>query len=183
MIRHGSRIIFVYIISNVLENLYQYCYDIKSNKLHDCDELDLKILAELYTDSSISIPILSKKLGVHSSISYSRIKKLTNTGIIEKFTIDVNESKLGLAVKAHIGIKRDSIHKELIHSQLLKIPETVSLCEITGRFDILLCVNTTNLKNLHTLVIDKIGKIHGISNTETFVELQKTHNDKLFTKI
>ena len=150
--------------------------------MHNCDELDLKILSELDSNSSISVPILSKKLGVHSSISYNRIKKLTNTGIIEKFTIDVNESKLGLAVKAHIGIKRDSIHKELIHNQLLKIPEIVSLCEVTGRFDILLYIHTTNLKNLHALVINKIGKIHGISNTETFVELQKTQNNKRFIR-
>jgi Lrp/AsnC family transcriptional regulator for asnA, asnC and gidA len=37
-----------------------------------------------------------------------------------------------------------------------------------------------NLETLHTVVIEKIGKIEGIQNTETFVELQKTDKDPLY---
>ena len=38
-------------------------------------------------------------------------------------------------------------------------------------------VYANNLESLHTAVIEKIGKIDGINNTETFVELQKTDKD------
>ena len=33
---------------------------------------------------------------------------------------------------------------------------------------------------LHSVVIEKIGKIPGIQNTETFVELQKTDKDPVY---
>ena len=37
-----------------------------------------------------------------------------------------------------------------------------------------------NLESLHTVVIEKIGKIEGIQNTETFVELQRTDKDPVY---
>ena len=62
----------------------------------------------------------------------------------------------------------------------MDIPEVVSISEITGRFDIMIQVYTQNLESLHTIVIEKIGKIDGIQNTETFVELQKTDKDLVY---
>jgi len=46
--------------------------------MHHFDDLDLQLLSELKKDSSISVPILSKKLGTNSSVIYSRIKRLIN---------------------------------------------------------------------------------------------------------
>ena len=37
-----------------------------------------------------------------------------------------------------------------------------------------------SLESLHTVVIEKIGKIDGIQNTETFVELQRTNKDPVY---
>ena len=43
-----------------------------------------------------------------------------------------------------------------------------------------LSIYARDLEALHTVVIEKIGKIDGIQNTETFVELQKTDKDLTF---
>ena len=135
------------------------------------DELDMKILFELTKNGNISVPILSKKLGINASVLYSRIKRLVRKKLIKKFTIEIDESLLGINVKTSVGINRDPKLKEQIHKKLLEIPETVYLYEVTGRFDIILRIFTKDL------VMDKIGKIDGIQNTETFVELQKTDKD------
>ena len=55
------------------------------------------------------------------------------------------------------------------------------IAEVTGRFDILVTVRAKNLEELHTIAIEKIGKIEGIQNTETFVELQRTDKDPVYT--
>ena len=141
------------------------------------DELDMKILFELTKNGNISVPILSKKLGINASVLYSRIKRLVRKKLIKKFTIEIDESLLGINVKTSVGINRDPKLKEQIHKKLLEIVEVVSLYEVTGRFDIILRVYTKDLENLHSVVMDKIGKIDGIQNTETFVELQKTAKD------
>ncbi|MCH7966683.1 MAG: Lrp/AsnC family transcriptional regulator [Thaumarchaeota archaeon] len=140
----------------------------------------MKLLFELTKDSSISVPILSKKLEINASVLYSRIKRLQKKKLIKKFTIKIDDSLLGICVKATVGINRDPKLKDAIHKQFMEIPEVVSISEITGRFDILIQVYAKNLEALHTVVIEKIGKIEGIQNTETFVELQKTDKDPVY---
>ena len=148
--------------------------------LEKFDELDMKILFELTKNGNISVPILSKKLGINASVLYSRIKRLVRKELIKKFTIEINESLLGINVKTSVGINRDPKLKEEIHKKLLEIAEVVSLYEVTGRFDIILRVYTKDLEDLHSVVMDKIGNIDGIQNTETFVELQKTDKDPAY---
>lgn len=140
----------------------------------------MKLLYELAKDSSISVPNLSKKLGINASVLYSRIKRLLKKKLIKKFTIVIDDSILGIGVKATVGINRDPKLKDSIHKQLMETAEVVSISEITGRFDILIRVYAENLEELHTVVIEKIGKIDGIQNTETFVELQKTDKDPAY---
>ena len=144
------------------------------------DELDVKLLFELVKDGNISIPVLSKKLGTNASVLYSRIKRLVRKKLIKKFTIEIDESLLGIGVKTSVGINRDPKLKEQIHKKLLDVPEIVSISEVTGRFDMMLRVYTKDLENLHYVVMENIGKIEGIQNTETFVELQKTDKDPAY---
>jgi len=140
----------------------------------------MKLLYELTKDGSISVPILSKKLGINASVLYSRIKRLLKKKLIKKFTIIIDDSLLGIGVKASVGINRDPKFKDTIHEKFMEIPEVVSISEVTGRFDILIHVFAQNLEALHTVVIEKVGKIDGIQNTETFVELQKTDKDPVY---
>ena len=100
--------------------------------------------------------------------------------MITKFTIVVDESLIGIGVRAVMGINRDPKLKDQIHKALLKTSEVVTISEVTGRFDILITVRAKNLEELHTVAIEKIGKIEGIQNTETFVELQRTDKDPVY---
>ena len=148
--------------------------------MHRFDELDMKLLYELTKDGSISVPVLSKKFGINASVLYSRIKRLLKKKLIKKFTVEIDDSLLGIGVKATVGINRDPKLKDSIHKKFMETPEVVSISEITGRFDIMIQVYAKNLEALHTVVIEKIGKIDGIQNTETFGELQKTDKDPVY---
>ena len=79
----------------------------------------MDILYELKKDGSISVPILSKKLGYNSSVLYSRIKRLVKKKLIKKFTIEIDDSLLGIDVKASVGINRDPKFKEQIYQSLM----------------------------------------------------------------
>ena len=52
--------------------------------MHHFDDLDLKLLSELKKDGNISVPVLSKKLGMNSSVLYSRINRLIKKKIDQK---------------------------------------------------------------------------------------------------
>ena len=126
------------------------------------DDLDLKLLSELKKDGSISIPLLAKKLNINASVLYSRIKRLLKKKMIKKFTIDIDENQLGFGVKAYVGINRDPKFKTKIHENLLEIAEIDRIIEVTGRFDLMVGALAEDLEQLHSIVVDKIGKIDGI---------------------
>ncbi len=144
------------------------------------DDLDLKLLSELKKDGSISIPFLAKKLNINASVLYSRIKRLMKNNLIKKFTIEIDETKLGFGVKAYVGINRDPKFKNEIHENLLEIAEIDRIIEVTGRFDLMVGALAEDLEQLHTIVVEKIGKISGIQNTETFVELERTEKSPMY---
>ncbi len=144
------------------------------------DDLDLQLLSELKRDGSISIPLLAKKLNINASVLYSRIKRLIKKKMIKKFTIDIDETQLGFGVKAYVGINRDPKLKTQIHENLLKIAEIDRIIEVTGRFDLMVGALSEDLEQLHNIVVDKIGKIDGILNTETFVELERTEKSPVY---
>lgn len=150
------------------------------NALHRFDDLDMKLLFELTKDGSISVPELSKKLGINASVLYSRIKRLLKKKLIKKFTVVIDDTLLGIGVKASVGVNRDPKFKDTIHKKLMETPEVVSISEVTGRFDIIVKVYAENLEALHSIVIEKIGKIEGIQSSETFVELQRTDKDPVY---
>jgi len=85
-----------------------------------------------------------------------------------------------LFIKAKTVLSLSPKFKIEIHKELLEIAEVVSIIEVTGRFDIMIRVYAKDLEDLHTVVIEKIGKIDGIQNTETFVELQKTDKEPTY---
>ena len=129
-------------------------------------------MSELSKDSSISIPKLAKKINVNSSVVYSRIKQLLKNKLIERFTIEINNKKLGYGVKSLTGINMDSKQRDNIIQELFKIPGVREVSEVTGRFDILITMYAENLNEMYRIVSDNIGKIDGIIGSESFIEMK-----------
>ena len=136
------------------------------------DKIDQKILSELTNDSSISIPKLSEKINVNSSVVYSRIKRLVKKKLIERFTIEINNKELGFGVKSITGINMDSKQRDNVIQELFKIPGVREVSEVTGRFDILVTMYAENLGEMYRIVSDSIGKIQGVIGSESFIEMK-----------
>jgi Lrp/AsnC family transcriptional regulator for asnA, asnC and gidA len=137
------------------------------------DELDMKILSALYADASVSVPKLSGDLGINLSVAYSRIKRLQRRGIIEKFTIQVDEGKLGLGASAIAGLNIDPKMREQALKEVEKIDSIRLIREVTGRFDLIINLRGRSLDELHRVVYDVIGKIPGMMHAEIFMEVSK----------
>ena len=136
------------------------------------DNLDLQILSELSNDASISVPRLSKKIDVNSSVVYSRIKRLVKRKLIERFTIIVNDAELGYEVKALTGINIDTKQRDNVIEQLFNIDGVREVAEVTGRFDILVTMYSRSLDQMHKMVSEKIGRVEGIQSSESFIEMK-----------
>lgn len=137
------------------------------------DETDMKILSALYSDASISVPQLSKQLGVNLSVTYSRIKRLQKRGIIEKFTVQVNEDSLGMRAGALAGLNIDPKQRDTVLSEVEKVESVRLIREVTGRFDLIVNLRGQSLDELHRAVYDVIGKIPGVMHAEVFMEVSR----------
>ena len=137
------------------------------------DEIDIIILGELTQESNISIPKLSEKISINSSVVYSRINRLVRKGFIKKYTLEVDENLLGYPVKAMIGCNISSKQRETILEDIENMEETREIIEITGRFDVLIWISAKSLDDLHEVVSKKLPKINGITHTEAFIEMKR----------
>ena len=137
------------------------------------DDLDMKILSSLYSDASVSVPKLSKQLGVNLSVMYSRIKRLQKRGVIERFTVQVNEDRLGMRAGALAGLNIDPKQRENVLKEIEKVDGVRLIREVTGRFDIIVNLKGQSLDELHRAVYDVIGKVPGVMHSEIFMEVSR----------
>lgn len=68
------------------------------------DTTDLKIIEELTLNSRITMKELGEKVHLTGQVASSRVAKLEDLGIIEGYTIKVNQMKMGYSVHAIIHV-------------------------------------------------------------------------------
>ena len=137
------------------------------------DDLDMKNNSSLNSDSSVTVPKLSEQRGDNLSVMYSRIKRLQKRGVIERFTVQVNEDQLGMRAGALAGLNIDPKQREAVLKEIEKIDGVRLIREVTGRFDIIANLKGQSLDELHRAVYDVIGKIPGVMHTEIFMEVSR----------
>ncbi len=147
------------------------------------DKIDMMILSELSNDASVSIPKISKKIHVNSSVVYSRIKSLTRKKIIKKFTVAIDDRKLGYDVKSLIGVNMNSKMHENVIASLLQIDGVRKISEVTGRFDVLITAYAKTLAEMHDVISEKIGKVEGVLSSESFIEMSVRENQVPYGKV
>ena len=76
------------------------------------DQTDLRILDELSKNSRITMKELGEKVHLSSPATSARVEKLESAGIIEGYTIKVNQLKMGYFVHAMISVIMKSSHHE-----------------------------------------------------------------------
>ncbi|MBB5178797.1 Lrp/AsnC family leucine-responsive transcriptional regulator [Planomicrobium koreense] len=76
------------------------------------DHTDLQILDELSRNSRISMKELGEKIHLSGPAASARVEKLENNGIIEGYTINLNQVKMGYYVHALINIFTKSTYHQ-----------------------------------------------------------------------
>lgn len=72
--------------------------------VHLLDQTDLLILDELSKNSRITMKQLGEKVHLTGQATSARVAKLEDSGIIEGYTININQVKMGYGIHAMISI-------------------------------------------------------------------------------
>ncbi len=145
------------------------------------DAIDLKILKILQKKGRITNLQLSKEIGLSPAPTLERVKKMEASGVLEGYHAQVNETILGMGIKAFISIslerqKVDSIvtFKEKIQA----IPEILECYQVTGNADYFLKVIVKDIPSFESLISNKLSKIEEIGQMQTMMILSKVKDSK-----
>ena len=141
------------------------------------DEVNLKIINILKNDSSTPFVDIAKRIGVSDATVHQRIRRMIAAGIINKFTISVDNDLLGYDHMAFMGINISPGSADQIISDLLRIKEVLEMHELHGKFDLLLKIRAKNLIQMRDIVENKICKIPHILESE-LMTVPKTEKEE-----
>jgi len=130
--------------------------------------LQIKILYEISESGEINLEAISKNLGVSKSTIYYNYKKLEESGLIKKITLDLNDSLLGLEITAITFVwgRYSGASGEEIGDEIAKIPGVVSVYHMLGDIKYIVISKALNREDLKR-IINSMANIEGVDRTST----------------
>ena len=144
------------------------------------DENDHQILKILEQDSRISYRQLGQKIGIEESTARKRVVRLKEKGVIERFTIDVNEATLGRTITSFITVYPSLKHADEIISRVVDFDEVIESYNLSGRCGVFLKTTFGDMKALNAFIA-KIRGIQGIVGIHTCISLETIKKPQIAT--
>jgi DNA-binding Lrp family transcriptional regulator len=133
------------------------------------DGIDRSILAELSSNGRASVTAVAEAVHISRAHAYSRIAKLTETGVLSRFTAVIDPVKAGLRSSAYVTLKvRQHSWREL-KEQLSAVPEIHHIALVGGSFDVILLVRAEDNIHLRQVIFDQLQSMPGVLDTQTFL--------------
>ena len=137
------------------------------------NNIDSKIINILKGDSRKPFVEIANLIGMSESAVRRRVKNLQDSGVINKFTVEMGPSNKTSAITL---ISVSSIaDTSAVSNQLLKLDGVETIYEITGQYDIATVISAPTILEINSY-IDEIRKIDGVSDTNTVIILRTLGN-------
>lgn len=136
------------------------------------DKIDNQILRCLKDNSRMKASDISKEIHLSVSSTCERIKRLETEGIIKKYTIIKDESKLGNGLMALMEINLEHPKYYDSFTDMIRNNDNIVSCYyVTGDFDFMvriICKSSDELELIHR----QIKSVNGVLKTKTNVILK-----------
>ena len=146
------------------------------------DLIDKKLLQLLQTDSKKTTKELSLKLNLSVTAVYERIKKLEREGIIDKYVVLVNRSKVdkGFVVFCHLKLiqhTREFLTK--FESEVVKLSEVLECHHVSGDYDYILKIAVKDMEAYREFLVTKLTTLDHIGSTHSTFMISEVKNTTL----
>jgi DNA-binding Lrp family transcriptional regulator len=133
------------------------------------DETDRQILRILKDDGRAGYIDIGKQVGLSEGAVRKRIKTLTDTGVIRKFTVRVGVAEGAEAIT--LLATNPSCPTQEVSDKIRKIPNVETLYEVTGEYDIVAVISGLSVAEVNEC-IERIRRVEGIMKTNTMIVLR-----------
>lgn len=125
------------------------------------DEIDRRIIQHLTEDARMSATDLARAVSMSASATTERIRRLRTSGLIRRFTIELDREVLGRSIDAFVDVRlRSDATKSEADGALADIDAVVDATHVTGRYDYqlaLACRDVADLDAVLNEIIDRMG--------------------------
>jgi Lrp/AsnC family transcriptional regulator for asnA, asnC and gidA len=148
------------------------------------DDVDVAILRVLAADSRLSQRAIAREVSMSAPAVADRIQRLERLGVVTRYTIDVDWSRLGYEVVVYMPITLESgADLEPTLTALKEIPELEELTVIAGSYDFQARFRLRDHAHLRELLLDRIWQIPSILRIETMLSLGELVTDDFTTRM
>ncbi|HLI72209.1 MAG TPA: Lrp/AsnC family transcriptional regulator, partial [Ktedonobacteraceae bacterium] len=149
---------------------YNHAMDQQNSKTA-IDEIDRKIIEALQIDGRRPFTKLAAELGISEASVRQRVASLINNRVMQIVAI-TNPVKLGYAMAGMIGIRVSGARLFEVVEKICAFDEVIYLIICAGSFDLLAEVVCENNDHLLHFLTEKLYKVEGVKQTETFLYLR-----------
>jgi Lrp/AsnC family leucine-responsive transcriptional regulator len=142
----------------------------------ELDAMDLRILAQLQQDGSLTNVELARRVHLSPSPCLARVKALEGAGVIERYVALANAKALGLGLNVFINISLQSQSKEALAAFERRIAEHDEVMEcylMTGDSDYLIRVAVPDIAALERFILEQLTPIPGIEKIRSSFALKQ----------
>ena len=135
------------------------------------DDTDRRLLEELVVDGRLSVNALAERANVSRATAYGRLKRLTDTGVIKRFSAVVDPAKVGLPIAALILVNVEQHSWQTVRDELAALPGLEYLAFTSGGFDMVLLVRVPDVVALRDVVLVRLHGSPHVRSTQTIFVL------------
>ena len=142
----------------------------------DLDETDLRILAVLQEDCSLSAAQLAERVGLSQSPCWRRIQRLKEEGYIKREVAILDRSKMGLNAQIFARVKLSAHGRSNLaeFSKAVRSFDEVLECYVLmGEVDFLLRIVTEDVEAYERFFFDRLSQLPGVQEINSTMALSE----------
>lgn len=136
-------------------------------------ELDRRILDHLREDARTSFDAIGAAIGLSASAVKRRVDRMKASGVIRRFTVDVDPAVDEHATEAYVELFcRGTVSPSELKRALAGIPEVVDAGTITGEADAIVRIRSRDVPSLEQ-ALERIRLTPNVERTRSAVLLSR----------
>jgi DNA-binding Lrp family transcriptional regulator len=143
------------------------------------DAVDARILDLVQHDASHSVAYIAERVGLSSSPCWRRIKRLEETGVIQRRVTILDRAKLGLDFEVYCTVKLSLPTKDNLDAfekAVKPMAEVVQCATVTGAYDYELRIVTRDMHAFDEFLRNEILSLGLVSNVESRIVMRAVKN-------
>ena len=143
----------------------------QASRIDDISDLDKRIIEHLQQDGRRPFTQIAAELGVSEAAVRARTNRLVDRGILQIVGV-TDPLKLGFHQMAMIGVRCEAEQLMQVARELATFPEVDYVVITAGSYDLLVETVCEDNDALLRFLAERLRKIPGVRETETFVYLR-----------